>query len=710
MTFKNLMLKKSYSSEKDKLLESFYIPVLENAIEYKRIAGYFSSNTFAVAAKGFSKFFNNGGHMKMIVNVVLRPKDYEEIKKSLKNPEEIIEKIMLKDIADIENACIKDHVGLLGFMLATKKLEIKVGYIKDPKTTMDILHQKVGIIKDEEGNKISFSGSNNETKNGWLLNSEKFKVFCSWNPGTEEYISQDIEDFDEMWNNNSKKTEVIPFSKAVEKKIITIAPKNKKELKLVEERISEKEKSLEEEAIEDMEKITPFYYQREAIDEWFSKKNKGFFEMATGTGKTITGIIATKELIKKNPNLGVIIVVPGKTLISQWKKELIEKGDFKDSNIVLFAQEKEWKKRFERYALLNSKGTKFFISTYKSLSNEEIQKIISKSKKEFLIICDEMHHAGAPSYSKTLNPMIKYRLGLSATPIRKYDVEGNEILLNYFGEKATYSFNIERALKEINPQTGKTYLCPYKYYFKTTELTDSEHKEYRELSKKIFIQKHTGEEENEGQADKIRALLVSCSYRKLNLLDSVIKDIKERKMAKKTLFYCQGHEVRDTGETQIEHVKKIINQNGLSSLDFTSKFHDAVYREKILNALTSNTVDAIVSMKCLDEGIDLPEVRTAILLANSTNSTEFIQRRGRILRNSKGKKKAEIYDFLVGPPLNIELKASDISLIRREYNRAKEYSLHSLNCEESTKSLNKWLINYDLEEKDLLQEEKLNND
>lgn len=693
MSLKDINLKPVYNSDESDLLSEFYIPLLSNSIKYDRIAGFFCSNSLAISAKGIANLINKGGRIRLIANVVISLEDQEAIKEALREKE----RELLLEIDSLEDQLQTDHIRMLEWMVKKRFLEIKIAVV--PK---GIEHQKVGIVYDEEGNTVSFSGSENETIGGWLNNDEQFHVFCSWNEGDIAHLNPDIDRFNKLWNDRGNKVRVYDISEAFNKGLIRRAPRDNEEFKrltkrLVEELVNRRQiNSLV--VTPNLKNVQLFYYQKESIDNWFKNKNVGFLEMATGTGKTITAIFAIKKMIEDQPALGIIIVVPTDPLITQWKKELTEIG-FDSSLIVCCSSNYNWLKTFNRYTLTNSKDNRIFIFTYQSLANENVQDTIECSQKDFLIICDEMHHAGAPIFSKCLNKNIKYRLGLSATPIRKYDIEGNSLLLKFFGKEPLLVFDIKRALTEVNPITGKTYLCPYSYNFKSVELTDVEHEEYRRLSRNIFLQKKNKNEE--GQADKLRALVVSCASEKIGLLNRLLNNLKKEGKNKKILVYSQSFKSKDLGEKQIESVKRVFEQNGLNYLEFTSKFDDPIYRETILNALRIDAVDSIISIKCLDEGINLPEVRIAIILASSSNSAQFIQRRGRLLRNAYGKTKADIFDFIVGPPKGTDLKPSDISLIRREYDRAKEYSQYSLESAQNEQSLNNWLNSYNLTVEDL---------
>ena len=179
MSLQKIFFKKAYSSDFDNILLDFYIPALECTIEYNRLAGFFSSKTLAIAARGILCLIKNDGKINLIVSPKLQKKDLEIINNAYETPEKYIEQNMLKELENLEDEFVKDHLFALGWMIANKKLEIKVAIVYDNDQKLlsydeiqycGLFHQKVGILKDSEGNIITFSGSVNETASGWLGN------------------------------------------------------------------------------------------------------------------------------------------------------------------------------------------------------------------------------------------------------------------------------------------------------------------------------------------------------------------------------------------------------------------------------------------------------------------------------------------------------------------------------------------------------------
>ena len=329
MGLKDLDLKISYDSDIDDILNDFYIPALSNSIKYKRSVGFFSSKSLAVAAEGISNFITNGGNMELICGTKLKGKDLDIIKKAHRNPEEVIEEFFLDELENLEEGFVNDHVRALGWMVANGRLKLKIAIIMDEngiplEENKGILHQKIGILKDIDGNCISFSGSNNETAAGWINNVEEFKVFRSFKEHEMEYQKTDDKKFNDLWNGKSKRMRVIDSPTAIKEKLMKIAPEKIEDLKL-NEKFTDKEKEI-------TKKIKLWDYQNEAIKNWIENNKNGIFEMATGTGKTFTALGCLSKELENNEKLLVVISCPYQHLVQQWKHSVNKFG----INLLMF--------------------------------------------------------------------------------------------------------------------------------------------------------------------------------------------------------------------------------------------------------------------------------------------------------------------------------------------------------------------------------------
>jgi len=690
MSFCDLDLKHSYSSEKDDLLENFYIPVLSEAVQYKRITGYFSSTSFLTAAAGLTQFIKNNGKMQFILNVVLSNEDYDQIDKGIQRPEEIIGNRLIEDLDTLEDECRNDHVRVLGWLIANGYLEVKIGYIREKKSGNEILHQKIGILTDKENNTISFSGSNNESAYGWAYNSEKFKVFFSWVENNEIFISEDLEDFEELWNNQSKRTEVISFPEAVLQKVIFIVQKEPFDVDDVLMRIAKHQKKRTDSS-DDTAKTQTIRlrdYQHEAIDAWFRNGCRGIFEMATGTGKTYTALGALKELLQREPKLVTIVSAPFLHLAKQWEKSL-QNMDTKVPVIHVSSANPKWREELGVKVLNNRLGKEeqfIILTTHDSLSSESFTDLIHEVRSPILLIGDEVHGLGAVTRIEALLPLYSYRLGLSATPERYFDELGTHELMRFF-DKVVYTFDLHRAINEVNPDTGETFLTPYEYHPIFVELTYDDMELYSELNGQIAILSH---KENKSKKEQLlleqklreRQDILKNTSTKYPAFERLLTKMAKENEIKHTLVYCSPQ--------QIQTVQKIIRaQDGVVQHRFTSnenatirrdKYQGLTEREFLLSNFDKGNYDILVAIRCLDEGVDVPSTRNAILMCSSGNPKEYIQRRGRVLRRYPGKDKAVIYD-ITAVPNSVDGKRinTDVKMLESQLKRLEEFEKDALN-------------------------------
>ncbi|MBL7131340.1 MAG: DEAD/DEAH box helicase family protein [Candidatus Omnitrophica bacterium] len=516
-TLKDLDLKSSYWSDEDDLLQDFYIPALSVSKTYKRIAGFFSSNALAVAARGIAALINNSGNMLLITGVVFSQEDIGSIERALKEAEDRV----LEDIDNIEDKLKKDHVAMLCWMIKKGMLRIKIAVLPN-----GIAHQKIGILEDNEGNLLSFSGSENETASGWLYNDEAFHVFRSWKDDSG-HLDDDARQFGRLWKGETKRTQVFSISEAFEKKLIQIAPKDEKEFSMLSSSVVERllnvyknrsnKKSLRD-------------YQIKAIQSWKDNGFVGILEMATGTGKTYASLNALKELFQKSKRILVIIVVPYLHLVEQWKKEFLE--FFGDEFIINEAHSKEnnWQnqlnKSIQDYSVgINDKLAIFTI--YDTFSTKKFDSFINQYLEDVegvVLIADEVHHLGAEHYQNGMNINYKYRLGLSATPARRFDEEGTNKLIAYFG-KTVFQFTIKDAI----PQ----YLVPYNYYPEIVYMSNDEFEKYLEFVERIKKVVHFKAKSEENKYLNMllmeRAKIIVNNKDKVNGFRKIIMQLKDTK-------------------------------------------------------------------------------------------------------------------------------------------------------------------------------------
>lgn len=661
MSFRDLNLRICYDSDTDDVLNEFYIPVLSKAKRYNRLAGFFTSSALAVAARGLAEFIHNNGKMKIIVGAKLQKADVQAILEGKESTEKVIAESMVKDLEDIEDEIIQDHVKALAWLVARNDLEIKVAVLFDNQgkpidfetaSQIGIFHQKIGILEDGNGEFISFSGSINETATAWTSNVEEFKVFRSWITGEIPHLQSDNQKFERYWYGQTERMKIYEIPVAVQQKLIDLSPTDIKSLK----RIDGNSKPI----LRD--------YQKDAINAWLSNSAKGILEMATATGKTFTALGALARLAEKK-KLSVIITCPFIHLTRQWKENLAK---FNINGVIeAFANYSVWSNELANKIFDYNNGytdSIVIITTHDTFSSPNFINQISSISGEKLLIADEVHGLGSPERQNGLLKNYQYRLGLSATPSRWFDEEGTQTLLSYF-DKTVYQFPLEKAIKY-------GFLTKYEYYPIFVELDTDEVEKYRKITKKIVIQLQ--QEENRVKRSELANLF--CILRQRIIINASQKFLALNKLLDQIvdlnhcLIYCSPQ--------QISEVQQILNKRGIIQHKFTCE-EDLHERAALLQSFDQGNYRALVAMKCLDEGVDVPSTKIAILMASSTNPREFIQRRGRILRLYPGKTVSTIYDIVVIPDISDQIEPEffdlEAGIMRKEINRYIEFAKSAIN-------------------------------
>lgn len=708
MNLQYLDIKNEYRSLIDNVAKDFYIPLLKEAILYQRAVGFFSSSALVEISKGLIGFVRNGGRIQLVASPCLTQEDIDAISKGYELREKIVERALLRNLYEAETPYQKSRLNLLSQLIADGVLDIKIAVLQNQRD-IGMYHEKMGIIHDEFGNKVAFAGSMNETATGIMTNYESIDVFCSWTDDYHRVIAKENA-FIAIWNGCEPSIQTIDFPNLGQEIIKRYKLSTTIDYNTENDEIEEMENNLvkEDNIIYVSSKpkkvgaaipasVSLHDYQLSAIDKWANHQYRGIFDMATGTGKTFTGLGALARLCEEvQSQLGVIIVCPFQHLVEQWVQDI---KLFGMSPIIGYSRspQKDWKKLLEN-AIRDQKfkvaGKHFFcfICTNATFSSNAVQTMLSKVKGELLLMVDEAHNFGSTNLSKLLSERFTYRLALSATLERHNDEEGTEKLLLYFGKKCI-EYTLERAIEEKK-------LTPYKYYPVVISLTDDELRRYEQLSFEMahnLIKGKNGKIKLSKYGEILalkRARIVAGATEKINMLREKILPYKQESFS---LVYCGATkilmddldftEIDDEDIRQIDLITQLLgNELNMKVSQFTSK--EDVEERAILKQEfeKGENLQALIAIKCLDEGVNIPKIKTAFILASTTNPKEYIQRRGRVLRLASGKEYAEIYDFVTLPrplsdvtSLTAEQAKRDLSLVRNEITRMEEFSRIAMN-------------------------------
>ena len=714
----------------------FYLEGLSNSSEFQLLLGYFSSAAINLLSVGFATFISKGGKMRMVINHLLSEKDKEAIQKA-ENIEATNKVFDLTDIVSL-GRILDDYdthfFECLAYLIAEKRIEIKV--IK-PKTGKGIAHYKSGVFSDGE-NFVGYKASCNFTLFGLSENLEELESFLSWENGrSNKLIKKQLKVIDDYFTEKDNDVEYLSVNEIEVVIRDKFGKKDINELIVQEEELIKKKmsltknKKLKETILKLYENIEierknpkfpykegPREYQKKAFESWKNNKQKGLFAMATGTGKTITSLNCLLEIHKHLGYYKAMILVPTITLVDQWEVEC-KKFNF-DNIIKVCSKTRNWKSSVANLRMLEMSNTDdklsyIIIATYASFVRSNIFPELSKfPKQKLLFIADEAHNMGSGQMINRLNeiPYLR-RIGLSATPSRQYDDSGNQKLKHFFGctDKFTFEYSMAEAI-----ENGA--LCRYYYYPHVVSLTEAEMEQYVDISTKIV--KILGFKDAESQEILKRLLLkrkriIHKAENKKAVFEEIIQNrMQEKGSLKYTLVYVPEGNKPDDNEADIFDKTDIIesDEDSLHLIDeytrivrdidahivvrqFTSVSTD---REPMLKEFADGKIDVLTSMKCLDEGVDVPRSELAIFCASTGNPRQFIQRRGRVLRTHKDKHVAVIHDLVVVPDncFNDASFELERNLVAGELRRVRDFAMLSENLFDTDRELHDVLNHYNL--------------
>ena len=489
MSLKDKRIKSEYRSLIDNVVQDFYIPLLHEATSYKRAVGFFSSSSLVEISKGIADMAKDGGKIEIVASPYLSDEDIQAIKEGYENRQKIIEGALIRQLSDEhEDYYSMERLNLLAHLISEGILDIRIAYT-DKDNDIGMYHEKMGILEDKEGNHVAFSGSMNESMTAMSINYETIDVFCDWKDAEADRVKLKENAFYSMWTHVEPSLRVLEFPK-ISDVLIEKYRKKAPNFDIDHEQFKRRMLAYGSMILDNKallggpvgaripDDVELHEYQKEAIADWVGENYRGIFDMATGTGKTYTGLGAISKLSEDiNDDLAVIIVATYKHLVEQWVEDIVK---FNMKPIIAYGDpaHKDWRKKFSK-AITDQKIRKdkrflCVVTTNVTFASPDFQERIDKIKSPILLVVDEAHNFGARSYAKHLDDRFTYRLALSATLERHRDEEGTALLYSFFGKKCI-EYLLERAIDEDK-------LTPYKYYPVLVYLSELELESYEQLS------------------------------------------------------------------------------------------------------------------------------------------------------------------------------------------------------------------------------------
>lgn len=669
MGLKDLDIKKSYISCGDEnIAKSFLVPALKHTKLYQRSVGFFSSSVFEPILDGVVALARNGGNIQLIASPRLNEEDIQAITLGYEKRDAIIQNAFTRDfIAEVEGF---DEIRLqvLIDLIAKGTLDIRIA-VTD---TVGIYHDKLGILEDFNGNVVVFYGSANSSASGYQKNYEKIRTVKSWIEADAESIADEQEEFRSLWDGTNPFVKVYPYRESAKANLLTV---------LERKQSGSGAKSNAPIQLRD--------YQKEAITAWVNNDYHGFYVMATGTGKTWTAIYSAKELLKKHPAM-VVICAPYKHLVRQWADDVVK--TFPDAKLIMVSSENpQWEQQINHEVIrkkYNPNNQIIIISTIASFKMDRFMSALRKSKDDKLLIVDEAHRFS--DRPEELKNDFKYMLGLSATPFSGTSAQKGMELMEFFGGQV-FNLPIEVALE-------RGFLVPYYYHPIYVYATEDEEGKFRYHTQRIlscFKNNRCINPDLLVKSLRNRLRVISMAEAKQTQIDEIINRISERDHF---VVYCGDGRLFDNNSREelrhIQSVKRVLTAHGFKSSQFTATENMAV-RMELVDAFNKGEISAMAAIRCLDEGINIPSIKSALILSSNDDYREFVQRRGRILRKYNNKAFANIYDVIVLPAHDMQGWA------KIELRRFHEYARLALNWAELELELQSQLAMYGLTVEDV---------
>ncbi|PWE34116.1 hypothetical protein DDZ14_02885 [Maritimibacter sp. 55A14] len=603
MSLREIDYKEDYRSGYDNIVEDLFRPSLARSNNYWRAVGYFSSSALESFGAPLGEFIRNGGHIRLVTSVELSQADLEAIENGA--PREGICAQRLEQIIDNDFADgVGDGTGRLLRLLELGRLEIQIAV---PKTGTGIYHEKIGLFFDDE-DFIAFTGSSNESRNAFENNRECVDVYPSWSSAAR--ANRKKSHFEELWNRTDQGVEVYSFPDAARQELIRVC--------------GEWEAGRQQYKRKDKEEPDKWRHQDEAL-EAFQAAERGVLNMATGTGKTRTALKIVDALFERNEIDTVIVSTDGNDLLDQWYGELLKARKSVDRSIRVF---REYRDKKERQSFSLDPANAFLLVAREPVAGA-LRELSADEAHRTLLIHDEVHGLGSPGNRKRLSGLsdnVRFRLGLSATPERMYDQEGNAFIEDHIGP-VIKTFGLREAIE-------RGILAPFNYYPLPYDLTDED----RERLTAVYRKKKAREADGYPMSDTELWIDLSRVYKtseaKLPIFAEFIKNNTD--LLRRCIVFAEtmayGDKVRD-----------IVHEHRPDFHTYYSGEHESTLRR-----FASGELECLITCHRLSEGIDIKSLNTVVLFSSERAQLETIQRIGRCLRTNPDapEKIAGIVDFI----------------------------------------------------------------
>ena len=675
------------------------IPGFGSATSVRGAFGWFSAGWIARVAPGLAEYIDRSdtSPIEFTVAPVLFPAEREAVEQAVSlTPDEACRRVVdLFHHGRVNASALAQHaLDCLAWMIATGTLRLRIALPKPGSN----YHPKIWLF-DDGTDQVLARGSANATARGITSGVEHFDVDVTWIEHTRQRVRDGMAMLDDWSQGKSHGIErVVDLPQALKEDIIKTAPDappgpadyvqaaaDDEDPRWAVDVAARLTARFGRKEPKDRPRLTvpdslvwqdgPYRHQGEAVAAWESEPDseRGTISMATGAGKTITALICATRLqdrLQGQPLL-VVISAPSIPLIQQWHSEV---GKFGVQAIVPTLATNTNMALTNLFRRLRGGGTHVLIVTNHLVSSPSFQATVAQKTRstDTILIGDEVHTLGAAKFVANKPEFFTRRLGLSATPERQYDPDGTEEIFAYFGDPV-YEFGLGRAIGFC--------LTPYNYYVHAATLDGDEVAQFERLSQRISVAMAVAANGQDVQdPDSLKRLriqrrrIIETARTKVSLLRRVL-EARDPRSLDGALIYATAKDPE-----QFERIASLLSDLDIRWAPVTQ---ETTARPSLLAnrlaAFADGGYQVLLAKKVLDEGVDIPRIREAFIVASSTVEREWVQRRGRVLRLHRDKPYALIHDFLALPPA--QLVAHDTTnarrIVRTEFSRAYTFAKYA---------------------------------
>ena len=683
-----------YRLPDDPVASMILIPGFKAANKVRGAFGWFTAGWIGRLAPGLAEYLNreSASPIEFTVSPALFPDERLAVERGASmtadEAAQIVAEVFVGGRAEA-SALGRHALDCLAWMIATGRLRLRIA-LPEPQSNY---HPKIWLFEDDV-HRVLARGSGNATGRGVSDGVEHIDVDVSWMVQSRQRVSDGVAMLDDWAEGRSLGiSEVVELPEAIAREIIQTAPAQPPQPQ--EYAVAARHDGAKRGVIEssrtlyrerrlripvDLEWTRGTYaHQGEAVMEWEGGDipEHGVISMATGAGKTLTALVCAarcQDRLGGRPFL-VVVSAPSIPLVMQWCTEIRKFGV---TAVAPSLEANVASGLTHLFRGLAGGGTHVAVVTNNLLCTPSFQSTVAEKIANrgepvpTMLIADEAHTLGAESFIQHKPEFFEKRLALSATPERQYDPDGTEEVFSFFGPPV-YEFGLDRAIGFC--------LVRYHYYVHACTLDGDELEEFERLSRRIGAAMGArGEEEDPGLQRLLiaRRKITESGRSKIGLLRAVL-ELRNPRSIEHALIYATA---KDPG--QFEAIAALLTELQIRWAPVTQETTRAPKTlTRTLESFAKGACQVLLAKKVLDEGIDIPTIREAFIVASSTIEREWIQRRGRVLRVHPEKPWAMIHDFLALPPVEVVRRADTASLktlIRNELSRGYTFGAHADNA------------------------------